>query len=133
MLDGYLAAHGLEDLLMSPADIAFDDATLVQPDLFIADLGAFKQCGRWADIQTLHLVIEIVSPSSEKSDRGVKRRLYQEQRIPEYWIVDIEQQQIEVWTPNATFPVVQREHLEWRHPVLSESCTVDVAALLTFA
>ena len=131
ILDGYLAAYGLEDLLTSPSDISFDNATLVQPDLFIADLGAFKQTWRWADIKALHLVIEIVSPSSARSDRGVKRRLYQEQRIPEYWVVDMDQQHVEVWTPDAAFPAIQREQLVWRHPELAETCVVDVAKLLT--
>jgi Uma2 family endonuclease len=130
-LDGYLAAHGLEGLLTSPADISFDDATLVQPDLFIADLGAFKQTWRWADIQSLHLAIEIVSPSSAKSDRGIKRRLYQEQRIPEYWVVDVDQQRVEVWAPDAAFPLVRREQVVWRHPALDDDCTVDLLKLFT--
>jgi Uma2 family endonuclease len=99
-------------------------------DLFIADLGAFKQTWRWADIKSRHLVIEIGSPSSAKSDPGIKRHLYQKRLIPEYWVVDVDQQQVEVWTPNATFPVVQRERLERRHPALVEGYMVDVAALL---
>jgi hypothetical protein len=35
---------------------------LVQPDLFVADLAAFKNSGKWPDIQTLYLVIEVLSP-----------------------------------------------------------------------
>ena len=101
VLSPYLRANGLEQLLTSPADISFDDHTLVQPDLFVADVAAFKRSGNWADVRTLYLVIEIVSPSSARSDRFTKRRLYQEQRIPEYWVVDIDQQQVEVWTPDA--------------------------------
>jgi len=48
----------------------------------------------------------------------LERRLYQEQRIPVYWIVDIERRQVEVWTPEAHFPVIEREQLVWRHPAL---------------
>lgn len=129
ILDGYLAAHGLEALLSSPADISFGNDTLVQPDLFIADLRAFQKTRAWADIRLLHLVIEIVSPSSARSDRFAKRRLYQERRIPEYWVVDIDARQVEVWTPDAEFPSVERERLTWRHPALSECCVVDVGKL----
>jgi Uma2 family endonuclease len=131
IIDRYLEAHDNADLLASPADISFGTDTMVQPDLFVADLGVFTQTWQWVDIQSLHLVIEIVSPSSACADRITKRHLYQERRIPEYWVVDVEQRQVEVWTPDATFPVVQRERLVWRHPSLAGSCVVDVVKLLS--
>ncbi len=37
----------------------------------------------------------------------MQRRLYQEWRIPEYWVVDIELAQVEIWTPEAHFPRVE--------------------------
>ena len=83
----------------------------------------------WADIQTLHLVVEILSPSSLRADRFTKRRLYQEQHVATYWIVDTEHQQVEIWTPEALFPVVERERLTWRHPAATVDCTVELAAL----
>ncbi len=125
-----LIAKGiLGALLASPADISFDDDTLVQPDLFVAERGASFRTGAWADITTLHLVIEILSPSSHRADRTIKRRLYQEQRIPHYWIVDIEQRQVEIWTPDAQVPVIERERLTWRHPVATSECVVEVPYL----
>jgi Uma2 family endonuclease len=128
----YLAANELEHLLASPADISFGADILVQPDLFVADCDTFNRSGNWADIRTLYLVIEVMSPSSARSDRFTKRRLYQEKRIPEYWVVDIDQRQVEVWTPEALFPVIERERLVWRHPRLAAGCVVDVVKLLTF-
>jgi Uma2 family endonuclease len=129
VLNRYLASHGLEELLTSPADISFGEATLVQPDLFVADLTRFKETWNWADIRTLYLTIEIVSPSSARADRITKRRLYQEQRIPAYWVVDIDQQHVEVWAPDARFPIIEREQLTWRHPALDTSCMVDLVKL----
>jgi Uma2 family endonuclease len=129
VLGNYLAAHGVRGVLFSPADISYGEDTLVQPDLFIADCAAFYQSGNWADVHTLYLVVEILSPSSVKTDRFTKRRLYQEQRIPEYWIVDIEQRQVEIWTPDALFPVIERERLTWRHPAIMETCVVDLGKL----
>jgi Uma2 family endonuclease len=130
-LNTYLLAHGLEEVLWSPADISFSRDTLVQPDLFVCGLEAFRVNGKWADLKTLHLVIEVVSPSSARADRFTKRRLYQEQRIPAYWVVDIDQRQVEVWTPDAQLPAVERHQLTWRHPALNEDCTVDVAKLFS--
>jgi Uma2 family endonuclease len=130
-VDGYLRSHGLEEVLWSPADISFSDDTLVQPDLFVGDLGALKASGEWEDLKVLHLVIEVVSPSSARADRFTKRRLYQEQRIPAYWVVDIDQRQVEVWTPDAERPKVERHQLRWRHPALIEECLIDVAKLFS--
>jgi len=65
----------------------------------------------------------------ERADRFTKRRLYQEQRIPVYWIVDIERRQVEVWTPEAHFPVIEREQLVWRHPALEAECRIDLDRL----
>lgn len=125
----YLLSGGLEAVLMSPSDISFGADILVQPDLFVADLTEFERTHRWADIHTLHLAVEIVSPSSARTDRFTKRRLYQEQRIPVYWIVDIEQRHVEVWTPDAVFPVIERERVTWRHPLLSTECAMELASL----
>ena len=128
-LDPYLQAHGLEQLLTSPADIIYSDDTLVQPDLFVADTAAFLRSGKWIDVRTLYLAIEIISPSSVNTDRTIKRRLYQDQQIPEYWVVDTDLRQVEVWTPDATFPRIERQRLAWQHPALAAECIVDLIAL----
>lgn len=43
------------------------------------------------------LVVEILSPSTEDRDRGVKRNLYRRQGVAEYWIVDPDDEAVEVW------------------------------------
>jgi Uma2 family endonuclease len=48
-----------------------------------------------------HLVIE-VAESSLKYDRGTKLRLYAEQNVPEYWIVDVVARRIEVYREQAS-------------------------------
>jgi len=126
ILDAYLMQHGREELFAVPADISWDNATLVQPDLFVGDFDRFRQTFDWADIRTLHLVIEVLSPSTRRADRGPKKRLYQEQRIPQYWIVDVEKKCVEVWTPDATEARVERREVRWRHPALTSDCVVDL-------
>jgi Uma2 family endonuclease len=126
---GYLDAHGIEEALTSPADIPFSDDTLVQPDFFVADLARFRQTWKWSEIQHLYLAVEVLSPSSARADRFTKRRLYQEQQVPAYWVVDVEARQVEVWTPDAHFPVIVRDRLSWRHPAIEAECVVDLARL----
>lgn len=129
VLQTYLKGENLRGLLCAPADISWGPDTLVQPDLFVADDREARNASDWSDIQTLHLVVEILSPSSLRADRFTKRRLYQEQQIGTYWIVDIDHQQVEVWTPDALFPTVERERLTWLHPTAATECVVDLKAL----
>lgn len=42
-------------------------------------------------------VMEVLSPSTEKYDRGEKMELYRQQEIEEYWIVDWRKKQIEIY------------------------------------
>jgi len=133
LLSPYLAAGGLADqLLTSPADVTLAVDTLVEPDLLVADTTAFLRSGKWVDVTKLFLIIEIISPSTARTDRTLKRRAYQQHGVPHYWIVDPDQRQVEVWTPGAGAPVIAREQLAWRHPALSDECTIDLVRLFDF-
>lgn len=125
-------AQCLDQLLTPPADITLADDTLVQPDLLVADTAAFLRSGQWADVTDLFLVVEVISPSSVRADRLLKRSVYQAHGIPQYWIVDHDLRQVEVWTPDAHEPVIVREHLVWRHPVLTSDCVIDLRRLFDF-
>lgn len=45
----------------------------------------------------LRFVMEVLSPSTEKYDRGEKMEMYRLQEIDEYWIVDWRKKQIEIY------------------------------------
>lgn len=42
-------------------------------------------------------VMEVISPSTEKFDRGEKMELYRQQEIEEYWIVDWRKRTVEIY------------------------------------
>lgn len=68
-----------------------------EPDLSLLPLGDYHA----EHPQQAYLVIE-VADSSLEHDRGRKARLYAECRIPEYWIVNLQDRTVEVHrTPNA--------------------------------
>ncbi len=112
-LHPYVRAHELGEVFASPADIEFDVETLVQPDVFVAPLVAGRLLREWAEIKRLRLAIEIVSPSTARADRTVKRRLFQRQGVPEYWIVDLEARVIERWRPGDERPEILAETITW--------------------
>jgi len=129
----YLKPHGLANqLLTGPADITFADDTLLEPDLLVADTAVALRTGKWTDVTTLFLVIEIISPSTARADRTLKRIAYQQHGVPHYWIVDPDRRQVEVWTPGAAHAVVEREQVAWQHPALEKQCVIDLVRLFEF-
>lgn len=111
-LGQYLEEYPVGEVLMAPADISWGPDVLVQPDLFVASLTETRTLD-WAQVKTLLLAVEVLSPSSRRADRIVKRRLYQEVGVAVYWVVDPERSAVEVWTPDATAPAVERERVRW--------------------
>lgn len=76
--------------------------TVVQPDLcVICDVSKIDEKGC---IGSPDLVVEILSPGNSKKEMGIKFDLYQENEIPEYWIVEPETQIILIYTlQNGTY------------------------------
>jgi Uma2 family endonuclease len=99
-LDPYTRAHRLGDTLFSPADIEFSDQRLVQPDLFVVPLVEGRAPRAWTDVRELILALEVLSPSTSRVDRGEKRRIYLDERVPEYWIVHPESRLVERCRPD---------------------------------
>ena len=112
-LETFLQEHRVGEVLPSPADISWGPDILVQPDVFVVDITEARTLD-WAKMQHLLLTIEVLSPSTTRYDRFTKRRLYQEVGVPMYWIVNADERLIEVWTPGATEPVVERTRVTWR-------------------
>jgi len=124
----YLEREPVGHLLPSPADISWTSDTLVQPDLFVAPLDQVRTLD-WTQVKDLLLVIEVLSPSTLRYDRFTKRRLYRERRIPSYWAVDGEERWVEVWTPAAQFPTVERVRLVWHPAGAREAFSVELREL----
>ena len=125
----YLRHHPVGHAMTSTADISWTPDTLVQPDVFGADLSEVRTLD-WSQVQHLLLAVEVLSPSSVRADRFTKRRLYQEVQVPTYWVVDAEAREVEVWTPEDTFPTVERERLTWHPAGAGEAFVLELGELL---
>lgn len=123
LLRPYVQEHGLGRVLHSPADIEFDPHTLVQPDLFVT---AQRSVRTWADALPLRLAVEVLSPSTARADRFVKRRRYQRAGVSEYWIVDLDARLVERWCPGDERPEVLAESLVWRPDPSLPPMTIDL-------
>jgi Uma2 family endonuclease len=127
-LGRYLERQPIGSLLTSPADISWGPDVLVQPDVFVADLDQVRTL-TWSEIQTLLLVAEVLSPSTSKGDRFLKRLRYREAGVPLYWVVDGDERVVEVWTPADEFPAFERERLVWHPPGAPEPFTLSLPEL----
>jgi Uma2 family endonuclease len=125
-LKPYVASHTLGELLWSPADIEFSPSRLVQPDLFIISEEPGSRGKSWRDAKSLLLAVEALSPTTARADRIKKRRIYQDEGVPEYWIVDLDARVIERWRPNDERPEILADVLAWRPRVDIEPLTIDL-------
>ncbi|MEO7987872.1 MAG: Uma2 family endonuclease [Gemmatimonadales bacterium] len=113
-LGNYLARESVGAVLCSPADISWGPDVLVQPDVFVVNPAEARTLD-WGRMRSLLLVAEVLSPSSTRADRFLKRVRYREAGVPLYWVVDGDDRSVEVWTPPDDFPAIERSLLTW-HP-----------------
>ena len=79
-----------------------------EPDVSVAREELSEDVARNPEAADVALVVE-VSDSTLARDRGNKKQLYAEARIPVYWIVNLEDGQIEVYT-NPSGPAPQPDY-----------------------
>ena len=85
-------------LFTAPYDVILGEGDYLEPDLI------FVRRDRATDVIKEHgavgppdLVIEILSGSTARRDRGIKRQRYGAPGVPEYWIVDTDAKHGEVY------------------------------------
>jgi Uma2 family endonuclease len=116
-LHSYVRREGVGMAIVSPADIELVPENITQPDVFVVPShipGDPDKGVTWADIKTLVLVVEILSPSSVHNDRIVKRDFYMNAGVPEYWIVDLDARIVERWVPTSNTPQISVALLSWQ-------------------
>ncbi len=97
-LAGWVKDHGLGKVYDAPLDVVLSEYDVVQPDLLYVSrdrLSIIKEANIWG---APDLVVEILSPSTTKWDREIKREVYARFGVRELWLVDPQARSIEVAT-----------------------------------
>jgi Uma2 family endonuclease len=128
-LDAYLSAHPVGEVFTAPLEARVSRLTALQPDLVVQPMAAIAD-GAWPPLAQALLVIEVLSPSTARNDRVVKRPVVQKAGVPLLWIVDADKASVECWTPEGEAPVIERERLTWHPPGASAPFSVTLAELL---
>ena len=127
-IGNYLDRESGAIVLTSPADISWGPDVLVQPDVFVVPAVEARSL-TWSRMRTLLLVAEVLSPSTARGDRFLKRLRYREAGVPLYWLVDGDERTVEIWTPSDEFPLLERERLIWHPAGAARPFELDLQAL----
>src|SRR5262245_19458297 len=82
------------EVLAGPIGLKLAQHTVVEPDLLVV-LAAPARSLRGLVDQAPDLVVEVLSPSTRRNDRGRKLRQYAAAGVPEYWIVELRAKVVE--------------------------------------
>jgi Uma2 family endonuclease len=105
----------------APTDVQLSEIDIVQPDLLVILAARKSIVAPKKIIGPPDLIVEILSESTGIKDRKLKLDLYQKAGVPEYWLVDPESQQIEVYRLKVDrYEPAGSYHEEIRYPAVAK-------------
>jgi Uma2 family endonuclease len=88
VLRAQIQSAGLGMVFIAPADVHLDPGAVLQPDVFALRATREEVAGRRKVDRAPELVVEVLSASTQKRDRGIKLRRYERAGVAECWLVD---------------------------------------------
>lgn len=95
------------EIFDAPIDVYFDDDNVVQPDIVWVSANSRCVVTEKRLEGPPDLIVEIFSPGTERRDKKAKFDLYQKYGVREYWMMDPEEEYIEVYRHENGFFVRQ--------------------------
>jgi Uma2 family endonuclease len=95
--DVFLAKNKIGEVFPAPCDVIFSDTDIVEPDILFVSAERASIVTEKNVQGAPDLVVEIISPSTRKTDEVVKRKLYEQYGVGEYWVVDPELEGVKVY------------------------------------
>ncbi|MCI8415546.1 MAG: Uma2 family endonuclease [Ruminiclostridium sp.] len=117
--------------------IPFGDGLLVHltdQDKFVPDVMIVcdrNKIGRNGIHGAPDLVVEVLSPSTAKKDRGYKKAAYESSGVPEYWIVNPADKSIEVYLLEDGRYTLDNVYTRYPDEDLAEMTDEEKAAVIT--
>ena len=94
-LEAYFETSGTGEVFDAPIDLILSNHDVTQPDIVVvADPSSNTRRGIEAPPL---LIVEVLSPSTEKFDRHVKARRFAALGVPHYWVLDPDQRRLECY------------------------------------
>ena len=125
----YVRLHGLGEVRISPSDLRPIRDALLQPDLFVIPAIEGRRAPLEDPVTRVLVAVEVLSPSSARYDKVIKRRLYQKIGLSEYWLVDPDARTVERWQPTDERPEILEDKLIWQAANVQEPFVLDIVEL----
>jgi Uma2 family endonuclease len=125
----HLERNPLGEVLVAPFEVELTEDSAVQPDVLVILADRSSGLTEKRLMGPPSLAVEVISYTSKRTDRLQKRRLYQEEGVAEYWIVDPEERRVERWGPMDEQPEVLTARLAWRPAAAAPALEIDLVAL----
>jgi len=128
LLREYVEHAGLGEVIVAPFEVELTEDSAVQPDVLVILADRADRLTPKRLMGPPSLAVEVISYTSKRTDRLQKRRLYQEEGVPEYWVVDPDERRVERWRPHDDAPEVLSERVEWRPVAEVPALEIDLGA-----
>ena len=116
LLRDYTRRIGGGRTVISPSDVWRGDPRLnrVQPDIYVVRLQNGDVPSYPFHLRELLLAVEVASPGKPFLDYRVKRRLYLDEGVAEYWVVNPDDRNISRWRGRDDPVELLTQRIEWR-------------------
>jgi Uma2 family endonuclease len=124
----FVTAVGARAQVRAANPLAATEDSEPEPDLALVPPGVY-----WSEHPTKTFLVIEVAHTSLRKDRGLKRRVYARAGVPEYWVINLKDRVIDVFTrpTGEDYGEVQRAQPgEILKPTAFPDVTVPVADLL---
>lgn len=132
-LASFVEQHGLGEVFTGPIDVLFAEGDYLEPDLVFVRRGQEALLTDRGIEGPPALAVEVVSPSTESRDRGMKLERYRRFGVAEYWIVDPDARCVDVWKlaggADASIRLGVADFLRWTPVPGAETLELLVADL----
>jgi Uma2 family endonuclease len=115
--------------MIGPADLELERDSTVSPDLFVTKLVNGRKPRSWKEVDGLWLVVEVLSPSTARYDRVIKRAYFGRNQVPEYWVVDLDARTVERWRAGEDRAEVAFGTILWTPDPAVEPLTLSLLEL----
>ena len=92
----------LGQLFVSPVDVVLSATNIVQPDLVFVSAVRASIVTRPNIQGAPDLAIEVLSKGTRQTDENVKRKLYEQFGVQEYWVVDPDAETVQMYRLTAS-------------------------------